>query len=492
MMFSLAMIALLIGSVVATNIPIIQGITEMWFEDGTYSHGFLLLVVTLYLFWRNKEYLQYPTEKVNTLAIGAFFAIYGVWIVSVITGIEVAYRFIMPFLLANIFFIVLQPKAAVKFVFPSLFILFAVPFWGLLSILLQHISAQVVTFLVEAYGISVFLDGTFITIQAGVFEVAGGCSGIRYLLVTFTMSSLYSYLYLKTIASKVKIVGLALLIALVTNWVRIVILVLVGHYSDMQSEMLADHNNLGWIVFCVFLIPMHFYVNKLEKNEKDIEVKKVPVVYEKIGQKLLATISMIFVAVSVIGSMHYLSNKEGYELTSENFVNSTSDVSKGWKSTDIIGGFKSEFFDAESKSIVYKNIIKEKYVQVSMHRYLNKFGATDLTDFRNKAVPKGWSVEEDYNVELTLASGIEIASVKELRGNKRKAVMLIINKVGSDFTVSNLKSKLLKVSAFVDNERYSGAIIISTPCERSCNKSGKILVDFAEDNIDKLSEFISK
>lgn len=490
-MFSLSMLTLIIASIVFTSIPILEGIIDPWYEDGTYSHGFLLLAVTLYLFYRNKKYLQYPTEKVNGLAIGAFFIGYGVWLASIIAGIEVAYRFILPFLLANIFFIVLQPKAAVKFIFPSLFILFAIPFWGLLSMLLQHISAQMVTVIVESYGLSVLLEGTFITIQAGTFEVAGGCSGIRYLLVTLTMASLYSYLYLKTTSSMIRIVLFSILVALVTNWVRIVILVLIGHYSDMQHEMLADHNNLGWIVFCFFLVPMHYYVNRLEKNEAAIKVEPYTINYEKHNNKGSAVISILAVAFVIASSMTYLSNHEGDASSANNFKDSLSKIESNWVKTDIEGGFKPEYVDAESSSVVFKNNVTQDHIQISMYRYMNKVNIADLTDFRNKPIPMGWSVEESDVVILSLSSGDTSAIVSQLRSRRNRAVTLRVNKIGKDFTISNLKSKLFKLSAIKDNERYSGAIILSMVCKRMCNEEIKVLTDFGNEKMKGLSRFIS-
>jgi exosortase/archaeosortase family protein len=36
---------------------------------------------------------------------------------------------------------------------------------------------------------------------------------------------------------------------MLTNWLRITALILIGQYSDMQAEIISDHNMFGWWLF---------------------------------------------------------------------------------------------------------------------------------------------------------------------------------------------------------------------------------------------------
>jgi hypothetical protein len=50
-----------------------------------------------------------------------------------------------------------------------------------------------------------------------------------------------------------------LLLGLVTNWVRIFILVLVGYYSQMQNNLVSDHELFGWLLFAVVVFPALYF-----------------------------------------------------------------------------------------------------------------------------------------------------------------------------------------------------------------------------------------
>lgn len=487
--YSLFMLAFLIGCIVSINIPVLQEIIEPWHDDGTYSHGYLLLLISGYIFWRNREFLQYPATKLNVPAVGVFVLLCATWLAARVMGIEVLYRPLMPLFLLNLFYFVLTPKAATKFAFPSLLLLYAIPFWGLLSGLLQIISAEVVTVMVQSIGINVFLDGIFISIQAGTFEVAGGCSGIRYLLVTLTLSSIYSYFYYKDMASRVKLMLVAIVLSLITNWIRIVILVLIGHYTDMQHEMLADHNNLGWVIFFVLMIPLRLYADRLAKNEVDSDLKSTGINYIK-GPLAKNTISVISISVITVILMGLLLSK-GKNDDNPNTGVETIIVNNDWSATKYKTSFNPVFIEANGSDTTYVNKTTKEYLQLSIYRYKNIVGEVDLTDYRNRPIPKGWQVEQSEKEVVSTAQGDLTVIVSEITNNRVNMISLRVNQIGSQFTVSGLKSKLLKLLAWVKDEKYSGTFIVTMKCKNSCDEQRENIKSFIANNIEPLESFIN-
>ena len=141
------------------------------------------------------------------------------------------------------------------------------PGWGLLTAILQKVSTNAVTFLMSYSGIPTFVEGNFVTIPAGVFEIAGGCSGLRYLIVSLAISSLFSFLYIKNTKKALLFFTVAILGALITNWIRITALILIGEYTDMQSDLMTDHNVFGWYLYIPFMFLL-FSCTSDDDNQK--------------------------------------------------------------------------------------------------------------------------------------------------------------------------------------------------------------------------------
>lgn len=491
MSFSFAMFAALVASILFGNIGVIEGIIEPWADDGTYSHGYLILAISGYLFWKNRDAFSYPAQSINIIPISAFLLLTGVFSAGLITGIEVVYRSVFPFILASAFYIALTKKAANRLLFPTLFMIFSIPFWGMLNQPLQEISAVVVTMMVEAWGVSAYLDGVYISIGAGKFVVAGGCSGLRYLLVIMTLCSLFSNLYLTDKKSIAKLFLIGLVLSFVTNWVRIFILILLGHYTDMQHEMIEDHNNLGWVLFVIFLYPMYVYANKIaDKDQEEKERReKEEVDYSEKGSTLKGMTSVIFVSVITFAAMNIVVKKD-LESSALDFEQVVSNIDKKWEKIDAKATLlKPDFIDAEGDTILLKNN-SDTVIQLSLYRYLNDIGLTDLTDYRNKAIPDGWSVEDSDSTSIKYQHGDIDFSIKEIERGRNNATIFKVNKVGSKFTNSGLKTKLFKLLSWKNSEQYSGTIIVTMKCERSCRNQNKEIKLFLNDNIDQLERFI--
>ncbi|SEL80019.1 exosortase A [Colwellia chukchiensis] len=244
------------------NVPVLTTLWRHSFDDGTYSHAYLIPFITLYLFYllQNagklvfRDRLSLPASLLFVLACLALFITstaqisLGYWcalLAVLISSINMLYRF-------NKYI-----------VFPSLFLIFILPVWGLLTISLQNISVKAVTYLMSFTGIPTYVEGNFVTIPAGVFEIAGGCSGLRYLIVALAISSLFNFLYIKNIRKALLFFTIAIVGALITNWLRITALILIGEYTNMESSLMEDHNTFGWYLFIPFMVLLFWWGNKI-------------------------------------------------------------------------------------------------------------------------------------------------------------------------------------------------------------------------------------
>jgi exosortase/archaeosortase family protein len=112
-------------------------------------------------------------------------------------------------------------------------------------------------------GVPTYVEGNFVTIPAGVFEIAGGCSGLRYMIVSLAIGSLFVFLNIRDTKRAILFLLITIIGALLTNWIRITALILIGEYTNMESSLMEDHNTFGWYIYVPFMIFLFWWGNKL-------------------------------------------------------------------------------------------------------------------------------------------------------------------------------------------------------------------------------------
>lgn len=257
----LVLMLLIYAAVFFTQTAIIQNIWYYSFDDGTYSHAFLIPIIIAYLYIiLFNENLLIINKKMNytfvviTLVSACFLFIFS----SV--KIPFGFRLILPLFMTCIIGIIFKPTF--KVLFPSLFLVFLLPIWGVLTPYLQQLSTLTVSYIMGLSGIPIYVEDNFISIPSGVFEIAGGCSGLRYLIVSLSISCLFIFLNIRKYSYALIFIFIAILGALLTNWIRITALIVIGHFTNMESELMQNHNNFGWYLYIPFMISLFYFGQK--------------------------------------------------------------------------------------------------------------------------------------------------------------------------------------------------------------------------------------
>lgn len=246
----------------------IVGIVDRWLKfDQAYSHGLLLLAVSAFLVVRSARRRPvspgfYPIWLVPFALALAAYGLGEIMRVQALSELT-----IVPLILGGAA-ILLGWRQVRQFIIPIGILFLAVPVWDYLSWTLQIITVEVNRLLLGMFGIDFRVEGIFVHLTGvGIFEVAHGCSGLRYLLVGQLLALLYGELNLRRVSSRIWLYLVAVCLALVANWIRVFVIIYVGHESNMQSSLINEHDNFGWMVFAVTLIPLFFIGRVLEKLE---------------------------------------------------------------------------------------------------------------------------------------------------------------------------------------------------------------------------------
>ena len=271
---SLGLFCLLI---VAAFFSTSEAIWGLWMSDDnpTYSHGPLLLLVSIWIFvqeWRARK--AFLHLKISILPIILLAGLSFLWFLAALGTVQIVQMLALVLIIALIFWSVLGIQQSLIFLFPILLMLCALPVWDGLGYYLQVISAVIVGELASWTISPTVREGMFILIPAGTFEVASGCSGLSYFIVSIIISLLYVYFNRIPLRQAGYYVLAAMAIAIVSNIIRVYTIVLSGQLTNMQSYFITgEHVSLGWVIFGIsitayLIFLQRFLPGKAENSEK--------------------------------------------------------------------------------------------------------------------------------------------------------------------------------------------------------------------------------
>lgn len=240
------------------------------FDDGTYSHAYLIPFIVAYLFYviNSNGELKY---RENISIPASLLLVISTYILFVTSTAQISLLYWLAILLLLCSTLIFVFTANIRIASAASYFIFLLPVWGILTIPLQSMSVLAVNTMMSFTTIPVFVEDEFVQIPSGVFEIADGCSGLRYLLTSLAISTLFSFLYFRTLKNTAIFISVAILGALLTNWLRISALIIIGHQTEMTSDLMTDHNMFGWylyIPFMLFLFKFGGYLADKENNKK--------------------------------------------------------------------------------------------------------------------------------------------------------------------------------------------------------------------------------
>jgi EpsI family protein len=136
-----------------------------------------------------------------------------------------------------------------KIAFPLGFLLFMIPAGDPINPLLMEYTARMTIWAVHATGIPVLREGLNFSLPTGNWSVVEACSGLRYVVAAAVLGSLFAYLNFTSWVRRAVFFVTALVVAIVANWMRAYLIVMLGHLTNMRWGVGDDHVVYGWVFF---------------------------------------------------------------------------------------------------------------------------------------------------------------------------------------------------------------------------------------------------
>lgn len=231
----------------------VVAIVDRW-STGTYSHGYLVLPVTAYLIWHRRTQLAGIAPQPNFRVLLLVLASGCVWLLGHLSATDVLLQLSVVVMSITLIWGIVGTPAARVLMFPLSFLLFAIPVGGGLIPLLQDISAWSAVWLLDLSGVPVLLEGRFISVPHGRWEVAEVCSGIRALIACLAMGYLYAGLMFRRWTRRLAFVLASAVVPILANGVRIYGIVLLGYLTGNANAVAADHVLAGWVFTSLVMV----------------------------------------------------------------------------------------------------------------------------------------------------------------------------------------------------------------------------------------------
>ncbi|MDV7102898.1 exosortase A [Vibrio sp. TH_r3] len=261
----------------------IVGMVTVWNQSKTYEHGFLIIPISLWIVWNEKEkFQQFRLSTAWLPCIGLIFPAL-LWLIGNIAGIAFFEHLAAVISLQLILWSLLGNQLAKAYFFPILYLLFCVPFGEELVPYLQSFTADISVIAVQWTGIPIYREGLFLTIPNGKFEVAEACSGIRFLISSIALGSLFAYLFFSTWWKSGLFVLFSCLFPIIANGIRAYGIIIIGHLSDMTLATGADHLIYGWVFFSLIILLMFF--TALRFSDKPLASSKAKLATETLSSQ---------------------------------------------------------------------------------------------------------------------------------------------------------------------------------------------------------------
>ena len=252
-----------------------SALANTWLTDTTFSHGLLIIPLSVYLAWTKRAVLGRLELRPSWIGLLLLVAALSVWLFGRLIHLRVLEQVGLIGALVSFPPLVLGAAASRVLLFPLGFLCFAVPFGKELVPPLMEITADLSVFFLRLTGVPVYREGMLLQIPAGTYEVARACSGIKFLTAAVALGAFYSYVNYRSLRKRLIFVAAAIAVAILSNGLRAYLLVLIGHLTDMTFRHDRWHIVLGYVVFAISLLLL-FYVGSRYRDDDTVEATAGP------------------------------------------------------------------------------------------------------------------------------------------------------------------------------------------------------------------------
>ncbi|HIN81796.1 MAG TPA: exosortase A [Chromatiales bacterium] len=247
---------------------------EIWARSETFAHGFVIVPISLFLIWHRRDALCQVVPSARADGLLLLLPLGGAWLAASITSVQVVQQLAFVAMIPVLVWSIAGARVVRLLVFALAYLFFAVPIGEGLIPHMMNFTAVFTIKLIQLTGIPIYVDGLYFSLPSGAWNVVEGCSGVRYLIASTSLGTLYAFLTYSSYHKRALFMLFSVVVPIIANGLRAYMIVMIAHYSDMTLALGVDHLIYGWIFFgCVILLM--FWIGSFWAESETMETERV-------------------------------------------------------------------------------------------------------------------------------------------------------------------------------------------------------------------------
>ena len=240
-----------------------MSLLDIWLQSDTFSHGLLIIPISIYLVWRHRGQLDGNAAQTSVIGFTVLAGLSMGWWLSMALGMGIGMHLAVVAMLPATVLAFYGSTIVRQLAFPLAFLVFAVPFGQFVIPELVDVTASLTVSILRVFGIPVIRDGQFFEVPSGSYSIARACAGLNYTIATLALATLLARLNFRRATKGAAFVVAAVLFSILANGVRATMIVLIMHFSDFDISAAKDHEFVGWIAYFLLIALLLFLAGRL-------------------------------------------------------------------------------------------------------------------------------------------------------------------------------------------------------------------------------------
>jgi exosortase A len=400
-----------------------SAMVAIWERSETFMHAFCVPPIALWLIWRQREALVRLVPRPAPWVLPSMALVGFAWLLGDLAAVNAVTQFAAVALLVLTVPAMLGTAVARQLMFPLAFLFFMVPIGEFTIPQLMLWTGDFTVFALRLSGVPVYREGLQFVIPTGAWSVVDACSGVRYLIASLMVGTLFAYLNYTSMRRRLVFVAFAAAVPVVANWLRAYLIVMLGHLSGNRLAAGVDHLVYGWAFFGLVIVVMFAVGARWAQppvSSGPIVTGLSPVMASPTSVWGAALVVLVLVALphaAVVGLTRF-------DVATAPKLSLPDTLTGGWRRSADAPIWKPSFRNPSAESNV-------RYVDADGHEVTVYVGYYRRQDYERKLVSSdnmlvrskdsAWSLVDNGTRVVTLAGGPALWRTARLRASAHAA-----------------------------------------------------------------------
>ncbi|PRC93535.1 exosortase A [Solimicrobium silvestre] len=470
-------------------------IISIWNSSETFAHGYIILPISLWLIWRRRQALALLPIQPFWPGLALILVAGAGWMLADLGDVQVVRQYSFVALLPLTVLVILGWRMALTMAFPLCFLMLAVPFGDVFIEPLINFTADFTVAALQMTGIPVLRNGTSFSLPSGNWQVAEACSGVRYLISSFTLGCLYAYLTYHSWKKQLIFVVMAIIVPIFANGVRAYLIVMLGHLSGMTLAVGVDHIIYGWLFFGLVMFLM-FWIGNYWRDDNDkagsaMAINHLTGTAGATTYQVMAATAAVIICLAIWPLYANYITRANHNPVIARLDNFQSD----WPKTSSFTDWSPSYLPDSTE--LNQSYAKDGHqINLLVKYYRNQTHDTALISSNNRMIRDGEELwiktstitrDEKFNgINLGAARTLSVSEA-QIKSSSEHLLVWSWNWISGQFIVNNYLGKILQTR---DKLRIAGddgaAVILSAPYTENPEEARLVLRRFLSTNLDRI------